>query len=169
MEPLSKVFAVCLTIIALFIAPINIQAQLQDNTLQSTVYAMTDDFVEQVRAQGKITQDMYLEFIQRLDATNLLYDVKITHSHSTVVPVYDSTGTTIATKTVDNITYTQDILASVYETEGVYLMSKGDMISVSVTNREPTLGQRLRRLLFFVSDSAAINVRDGGVIRDENY
>lgn len=169
MEPLSKVFAVCLTIIALFIAPINIQAQLQDNTLQSTVYAMTDDFVEQVRAQGKITQDMYLEFIQRLDATNLLYDVEITHSHSTVVPVYDSTGATIATKTVDNITYTQDILTSVYETEGVYLMSKGDMISVSVTNREPTLGQRLRGLLFFVSDSAVINVRDGGVIRDENY
>lgn len=169
MEPLSKVLAVFLTIVAMFIAPIIIQAQLQDNTLQSTVYAMTDDFVEQIRAQGKITQDMYLEFIQRLDATDLLYDVKITHSHSTVVPVYDSTGATIATKTVDNITYTQDILASVYETEGVYLMNKGDMISVSVTNREPTLGQRLREMLFFISDSAAINVRDGGVIRDENY
>lgn len=169
MEPLSKVLAVFLTIVAMFIAPIIIQAQLQDNTLQSTVYAMTDDFVEQVRAQGKITQDMYLEFIQRLDATDLLYDVKITHSHSTVVPVYDSTGAAIATKTVDNITYTQDILASVYETEGVYLMNKGDMISVSVTNREPTLGQRLREMLFFISDSAAINVRDGGVIRDENY
>ncbi len=170
MEPISKIFAICLTILAIFITPVLICAQSHDNTLQSMVYSMTDDFVEQAREQGKITQDMYLDFVRNLDATNVLYDIEITHSHSNVVPVFDDTGDTVGTDTTDNITYTDDILKSVYETDGVYLMSKGDMLSVKVTNREPTLGQRLRQIVFFLSDSSpAINVMDGGIIRDENY
>lgn len=170
MEPINKVLAICLTIIAVFIAPVVIIAQTQDSVLQSSVYSMTDDFVEQAREQGKITQDMYLDFVRSLDATNVLYNIEITHSHSSVVPVFDDTGATVGTDTVENLVYTDEILKSVYETEGVYLMSKGDMLSVRVTNREPTIGQQLRRIVFFLSDSSpVINVMDGGVIRDENY
>lgn len=170
MNSLAKIVAIIITIIAVYIAPMLMLGQAHDSNMQSAVYGITDSFVEQVREQGKITQDMYLEFISNLDTTDLLYNVEIVHCHSTMVPVFDENGNTIDTETVDNITYTDDILASVFETDGVYLMSKGDTISVEVTNREDTIGQKLRSFVFPVSiGSPGINVRDGGTIRDENY
>ena len=170
MDALSKVFAVIVTIIAIFIVPVVNLANSHDDIVQPTVYSATTEFVEDVREQGKLTQDMYISFVQKLDDTGLLYDIEMVHSHDTAVPEFDDAGKTVGVKEVENLIYTDEILKSVYETNGIYKFNKGDYFSVKVTNKEATLGQQMRRTVFRMSDSGArIVAQHGGVIRDENY
>lgn len=170
MNFLSKIVATIIAVIVIFIAPAVNYANSNDDIMQSTVYSITTDFVADVREQGKITQDMYMDFVHRLDDTGILYDIELRHSYTSPVPEYDDTGKTVGVNNVENIIYTDDILKAVYETDGIYTMNKGDSFSVIVTNREPTLGQRMRQIVFKSAETTPrIIVRDGGVIRDENF
>lgn len=170
MNFLGKIFAVILAAVVLFIVPVINYANSNDDIMQSTVYNITTEFVSDVREQGKITQDMYMNFVRELDNTGILYDIELQHKYTSPVPEYDDTGKTVSVNEVDNIVYTDEILKSVYETNGVYVMSKGDDFSVIVTNRDPTLGQKMRQIVFKSTEATPrIIVRDGGVIRDENY
>ena len=170
MDYLGKVVAVAITVIAIFIAPVVNLANSNDDIVQSTVYSITTDFVADVRAQGKITQDMYMSFVSQLDNTGILYNIEMQHSYTSPVPEFDDTGKATGIEETENIVYTDDILKSVYETNGVYTMHKGDVFSITVSNREATLGQKMRQIVFKIPDtSSRILVKDGGVIRDENF
>lgn len=172
MNNFVKLVTFGLAIIILFLAPMITHSQRQDSIVQGVVYNETVSFVEETIKQGKITPDSYMNFVQSLDTTNLLYDIKIVHSHDNVVPVFDGTGKAVSTETVTDIFYTEQILEQVYTSKGtgVYKMSKGDMLTVTVSNKEPTMSQRLNTLFFATTSSGkAIYATYGGVVRDENY
>ena len=65
---------------------------------------------------------------------------------------------------------TDEILESVFQTDGIYTLSKGDSISVTVANRDLTLAQRLTIYGLGVADyGTKILVKSGGVVRDESF
>lgn len=170
MNVIEKAIVLIIAIAVMYIAPTLLKAESQDQITQSVVYQDTSNFVDTVCTEGKITQTEYLKFINELDATGLLYDIKITVGHQTVVPVYKDDGTVCSTKSVDIFSYTDEILESVFQTDGIYTLSKGDSISVTVANRDLTLAQRLTIYGLGVADyGTKILVKSGGVVRDESF
>lgn len=174
-DAFGKLFMLMVAVLVFCLAPLVSMTQNHDAVVQEIVYLTTVDFVEDVRKQGKITQDMYTSFIAELDNTDLLYNVQMTHSHDVVSPGFNSEGNVTDIVNSTDIMYTEQILDSLFTekrddgTEGVYLMSQGDTFSVVITNREATMNQRLSASLFGTSqDSSAIYAVYGGVIRDEN-
>lgn len=171
----GKIITVGFAVIVFCLFPIYNMTQDHDSVVQQIVYSDVVEFVDEVREQGKITQDAYVAFTSKLDATGLLYDIEIKHAHDTVVPSFDTSGAVSDVVEGTDIWYTEQILDALFTehrddgTEGVYLMSKGDRFSVTVKNREATMNQRLKSSLFGVSQGdAAIYAVYGGVIRDEN-
>lgn len=166
---LGKILAIFVLIISLFIVPVMNSANSQDDIIQSVAYKETTDFKDKICTQAKITQSSYLEFVNNLNNTGLLYDIEMVVTHSTVVPVYNDEGIVVKTKTVEQYTYTDEILKKVYSTDGVFELDKGDTISIIVTNKEQTLGQRLRIAVLHIPDYGdRILITVGGMVRDED-
>ena len=169
MDAVGKIFSVIVVVFAIFFVPIILMSTTKDEVTQSVVYNITADFVDNVRAQGYVSQDQYLEFVSALDNTGELYDINMTHSHEIVTPVYEN-GEVVGTKTSEDCYYSDDILAQVYETNGAYFMNQGDTFSVEVSLKNKTLAQTMRQsVLGYVEESSPIYVVYGGVIRDENF
>lgn len=179
---LGKIVAIIVAVISCIIAPLLFFTQQNDNVVQTVVYSRTVDFVEDIREQGKLTQEMYNMFIRDLDATGMLYDIKIEHEHKTVVPVFNEDGSVKGTKDITEMTYEDDILKQVFTDvehtsgdsiimeAGVYEFTKGDTITVTVISRENTTSAKIYGSLLNNSGiSEKIYATYGGVIRDENY
>lgn len=177
----GKIMVVVLTVIALFIVPLVTMTQKHDSITQGVVYGDTVEFVDRVREQGQLTQEMYLEFVRALDATGVLYTIEMKHGHRSVVPVFGPDGVT-GTETIEDVKYENQILETLYVTktssedleaggtEGVYRMSKGDTFSVTVYNKEKTLGQKMLSAVFQQAQTGnSIYAVYGGIIRDENF
>lgn len=168
MEFISKFIGILTAVIIMFIAPLIFYTNSDDDVIQTTVYEQVVDFKNVACTQGKITQAEYLAFVNALDATGLVYDISISVNHQTVVPKFDENNTVVGTKSVDVGTYTDEILSKVYETDGVYKMSKGDTISITVSNKTATIGQQMRIAFLHVPDYGnRIMATAGGIVRDE--
>lgn len=174
----EKVLCCIVVIFGLFILPVVWFSSINDGVIQTVVYEETNSFVDEVCTHGYISQSSYQRFVNNLNATNLLYNIEITVGHSYTVPDYEyqtkDDGTTslviVGTKQSDEFVYTEDILRELFETDGIYKMSKGDSISVHVTNKVDTTGQRVNQTILRIHDSGAkIFAVAGGVIRDADY
>ena len=184
MEAFSKFIAVVILVIFVFLVPLMNVGEKSDTVTQSYVNSLTTDFVENVRKQGRITQDMYNKFIENLSSTGNTYDIEFVHTHTVVNPEYNDDGT-ITTTTYDDHYYTEEIMSILfggldaeYEEEylkagkvlGEYRMYKGDYFTVTVKNRNFTLATRLRNVVFrnrFPAETIVVTY--GGEIEDENY
>lgn len=173
MEAPGKVIAIILMILVLFLAPLAYFTQRQDTLMQNYVYSITKEFVNEIQQTGKITKEAYDDFILELDASGNVYDVQLIHSHKTITPKYQYT-------TVDNVitddvteyfseTYTDAILSSIYEEiDETYYLTKGDYITIKVTNKNKTLGTKLLQITSMHSiDTAQLMAVYGGEVQDE--
>ena len=184
MEAFSKFVSVIILVIFIFMVIPMYELERQDSISQSYVTSSTVDFVENVRKQGRITQDMYNNFIEILSSTGNTYDVEIVHTHTIVNPTKDEDGT-ITTKYYDDIVYTDEIMGILfggldddYEQKyvaagkvlGEYRMYKGDRISVVVKNRNITGATRMHNVIYHTKlPNVSIYATYGGEIVDENY
>lgn len=175
---LSKLFTVIIVIVGMYATTLLCQSSLNDNVTQTAVYFEVNEFVDSVCTHGYVSQSEYSRFISKLNSTGLLYDVEITVGHETVVPVFDTQTQAdgsvkqiiTGTKSSDTFEYTDQILKTLFETDGIYKMSVGDTITVRVTNKSDTLGQKFRQLVLRVPDTGnLIQATAGGVIRDANF
>lgn len=174
MDAFGKLVGIVLFVAFLFIIPVTKYTQHNDSIMNNFVASETNKFVSTVRNTGVITADQYNEFIEVLDSTNHVYNVEITHSSLIVNPEY--TTSVAAGGSTTNLTseyyvnvYESTILKSLYETpEAEYIMSKGDYISVKVSNKSKTLGTKMLELVFGHSiNTPQIVAIYGGVIKDE--
>lgn len=182
MDTVGKVIAIIIVMVALFIAPLVSMSSTNDAITQSTVYDISSEFVDDVRECGYVSQERYLSFITELDNTGILYNVEMIHSHNTINPVFDEQDVTtesgatvkqqvvVDTNSTTEYYYQDEILDKVYSSDGVYTMTQGDTFSIKVYNRDKTMAQRIRQMVFnYVDGSHPIYVQYGGVIRDEDY
>ena len=172
MDSFGQMVSILITVLFLFFAPVFYMAQKQEMVVQTYVFTETTLFLDNIRTSGRLTKNMYLTFMRKLEETNILYDIKIEHLHKVFTPVYDDDNKEF--KNDYSIHYytvfEDDILKEVLEGKGVYYMSEGDSIRVDIQNRTETLASKLKYFFHGEMDSSPkIIVTYGGVIRNEDY
>ncbi len=169
MNAFSKIIAIIITVILLFLTPMLYMAQKQDIISQSYVSNETTKFIDSIKNSGYISPEMYMDFVKKIDATNNLYNIEIVHSHKVVEPLYDeNTGTFLEDYDTYYYNTYQDEIIEVFDQGKDYEFFQGDYISIIVKNRTKTIATRLMEL-FYSSDipDEQILITYGGVIRDE--
>lgn len=172
MDSFGKIIVFFILAMLLFLVPSYYFALKQDMIVQNYVNKETTDFVNTIKNTGQITKNTYNLFIKKLDVTNNVYDIKMTHQHEIVNPLEGDEPLDNNDDTENKIfeeyynTYEDDILKELFEGSGVYKLSKDDYITVTVRNRSRTLASRIQNSLGIHGDSV-IYVTYGGVIRDE--
>jgi hypothetical protein len=171
MNAFSKIVAIFIAIIIMFIAPLLYMAQKQDTISQTYVSNETTNFIDSIKNTGVLSAETYQAFIGKIDVTNNLYNIEIVHAHKVVEPIYyENTGLFLDDYDTYYInTYQEDILATFDEGKDYYF-SQGDYISITITNRSKTMATRIMEA-FYKTDipDEQILVTYGGLIRDENY
>ncbi len=120
-----------------------------DANAQSYCNDAVVEFVDKARASGYISAESYTEMMQRIHATNNLYNVSIRHESKTSVPQTNDAGRTTG-KVVNayNAYYQDEILDYIFAGDGSagfhnYPLKNGDYIQVTFELQEPTFATRL--------------------------
>lgn len=169
MDVFGKIISIFAGVILLFIAPLLYTAQKQDSISQLYVTQETVKLVDNIRAEGILSRNMYTDYISRIDRTGNLYDIEIIHSHKKVTPDYDEEEDMVkdTVSTYFYNTYEEEIYQAFDEGKD-YFFSQGDYISLKVVNRTKTMaGQMLMLWGAGNSGDVSILVTYGGLIRDE--
>ncbi len=179
-ETLSKVFALILAVLLLYVFPVENMLTRQDDITRVFVLNETAQFVDSVRNLGYITPVMYRQFSEVLSTTGNLYAITMEHRHGRIDPVYtdpvDITSFQHDYGYHDKAIYTDEILNKLFPVANPppadtnYYLSKGDLFSVQVTNQNKTIATRVQELLL-MSDLPVkkIIVNYGGMVRDESH
>lgn len=176
-DSLSKIVALFLAVLLLFIFPILNMFENQDDTTQVFVLTETAKFVDSARSLGYITPTMYREFAYKLSATNNIYEVEMEHYHKKFNPVYDDPTDDTTFKNDFSVdywaTFTGEIMEVLFpdsSTGSNYEMSKGDYFIIKVKNKNKTAATKIQEILYNADLSTSkIMVNYGGMIKDENY
>ena len=169
-DTLITIVAILLAAILMFIFPLLSMSERGDDISQLSVATATTEFVDNARAVGKITMDDYSELVSTIYATGNSYDVEME------VKVLDEnvgkksawTNGTVIGENVYYSVYTTQILSYIadYENEagttvrggGVYTMKEGDIISVSVKNKNTTLSQTIRGVFYSMTGNGSYQI-----------
>lgn len=168
-QSFGQVFSIAAASILFFIFPVYLFSQQQDILLQSYVWEETAEFAEMVKNNGYISKNMYDRYLKNLQMTNQIYEIKMTHKHKIIQPVYNDEGYFMdEVQTTYENHYEKEILSVIYEQKSDYLFRQEDYFSVTIKNKSHTLAEKMRSLLFGRTSEHSILITYGGLIRDEN-
>lgn len=143
----------------------------QEKLIQAMVESITNGFVKEVGNDGYISEEMWSRLFSKLSATGLPFDIEIEHNHRATYPKEDPYGHTVPDKfvVVEEKFYTDDIVGKL-GASGIYKMTRGDSIRVTITCTRLAQASLLRKSLFgSISSSGLICATADGEIRDEAY
>ncbi len=135
------VFIVAYAVAGLFIK--------MDSNAQTYCNDAVVEFVDKSRASGYISAESYIEMMSRINNTNNLYKVSITHQSKTFVPLTDGNGNELGgVAEAYNTYYKDEILDYIFADDGMdgyhnYALKNGDYLKVSFELEEPTIGTRI--------------------------
>lgn len=155
---LMTVVAILLATLLMFLFPLMSVAERSDDMSMLTVQTAVTEFVDNSRAIGKITMANYQKLVSVIEATGNTYDIEIE-----VKKLDENVGKksvwTSGTVIGENIYYSvytsqiTDKLDDSHGGNGVYNMSEGDILSVSVKNTNKTMAQTIRNAFYSISGS----------------
>ncbi len=168
---ISTIFTIVLAVLLMVITPAYLLLQKSETLLQNYVNSETSKFISEVKSSGKITKEAYTDYINKLDVTDYLFEIKIEHQKKVILPKYSDEGVFLNSYiTSYENTYEEDIIDEIYKGDGVYLLSFGDYISINVTSRETLVSSNyLNFLRGRIIPSDRLNYIDGGMISNESY
>lgn len=159
------IIAVIAVALVMFIFPLMATANQNDNITQTAVQTIISDFVNTAAKEGKITENNYDNFIQKLYATGNTYSVELE-----VQVLDDNPGAKGDNKDKigENIYYsefTNTIIQDITDT-GKYLMKQGDYIRASVYNTNVTFGTQLKNFMYTIvgKDTIAIEANASALV-----
>lgn len=133
--------------IVIFILPMIWMSITTDQILERKAAAYTAQFAETVSNQGYIDDELYYRFVTELSATGGTYDIELMHEQDIMEPEYVGGIFTGNVMTYESETYTGDIIKAI-DARGAYLMEIGDVLTVTVTRRAESVGQRIMRMIY---------------------
>lgn len=166
-DSLITIVAIFLAAILLFIFPLMSLSERSDDISQLALETATDEFVDNIRTTGKLTQDDWTKYISTVSAGGLSVEPEIKIQVLDENPGVKTTQTEI-TKIGENVYY--DLYTSQVEeklnTNKKIVLKEGDMITVTVRNTNKTLAQLLRNFFYSLSgdDSYEIVAKGGGMV-----
>lgn len=164
---LSSIIGIFIAAILMFIFPLITMSDRADDVSQLTVKIATTEFVNDVRASGKISSDKYGKFIENLGSTGNIYNVEL---EVKILDENPGKKTTLAdrTKIGENVYYSiyTSQIESVFNSGKDYYLKEGDIFSVSVKNTNQTIAQQLKNFFYTVvgNDTYTIAASHGGMV-----
>jgi len=151
-DTLITIIAIFAVAILMFVFPLMATTGQNDEITESSVKAIVEEFVNTVASKGKVTNGDYNSFLQDLEATGNTFEVELEAQILDDNPGVKGSSTSSVNVVGENIyysEYTTAILNSV-NTEGQYMLSKGDYFIASVENTNITLGKQLKTFFYKV-------------------
>ena len=75
-ESTMTIIAIFLAAILMFAFPLMAMSDRNDDISQLNAQTLTTEFVDKVRTTGKLTEDDYTKFVEKLSATGDTYDIE---------------------------------------------------------------------------------------------
>ena len=164
-EIYSKVVAIIIGCIALFIVPVKILSWRQDNMQQTYILTETICFVDSVCNKGILYSDLYIDYLNKIQKSDKIYKVKLEHiknSENSIEKSNNSSKNLYINENIENrvdyadnqlidIDYTEQILEEL-KTDGSHKFSENDIFRIEVVD---------------CSDNVVVFY--GGCIKDEDY
>ena len=169
-DTLITIVAIFLAAILMFIFPLSAISEMNDKEALAIVQSYTTEFVDTVRAKGKITKNDYDVFVQKLYSTGNSYDIEIEVQRADT-----NIGKKTASQLVGDTTYysefTSQITDVLNEPKGQYEMKEGDFIVVYVKNSNTTISQMIKGALYSVTgdQSYVISAQASGTVVSNGF
>ena len=166
-DSIITIVAIFLAAILMFIFPLMSLSERSDDIAQLSVQTTTAEFVDNIRATGKLTLDDYDKFLNTLTATGNSFDVDIQ-----IQKLDENPGVKVTQGQKDKIgeniyysVYTSQIMDELNVNNEIKL-KEGDIVSVTVKNTNKTISQLLRNFFYRVSgnDTYQISAQHGGIV-----
>ncbi|PAF33642.1 hypothetical protein [Paenibacillus sp. 7516] len=178
----SKLLAVMLAVLLLYVYPAAETADRQDDIARMTTYQTVTRFVDSVRTKGYISPGMYAEFEEQLARTGNVYEITMEHLHKKYVPHYidpmDQGTFTGSYETVQDAYYSAQILEKMFPVSDKYAaddpprrytLTMGDFFTITLKNTNRTPAMLIREWLNGTAPAAAVFTTYGGMVLNEDY
>ena len=160
------VVAIFLAAILMFVFPLMTIANEKDKVTSTQVATATTEFVDTIRTTGKITQQQYDQYLQRLAATGNAYnvDIKVKVGDDNPAKKELTAGGSYIGDNVYYEMYTTQVLEEIKNSE--LKLHEGDEVSVTANNSNVTIGMQLRNFLYKVTgnNSSTITASAVGIV-----
>lgn len=166
-DSLTTIVAILIAAILMFAFPLMTIADRNDDIAQTAVSAAVTEYVNTVRNEGKITNENYSAFRQKLDATSNSYEVEmeVKVKSSTIGKKTSWTSSEAVGASVYYDEYTAQIEEKL-KTSGVYKLKEGDIFSVTAKNTNKTLSQTIKNAFYSITGQGTpITAQASGVIQ----
>ena len=158
-EIYSKVVAIIIGCIALFIVPVKILSWRQDNMQQTYILTETICFVDSVCNKGILYSDLYIDYLNKIQKSDKIYKVKLEHIKNSENSIEKSNNSSEKLDSgvgdIDNqltdIDYTEQILEEL-KTDGSHKFLENDIFRIEVVDNNDNV------VVFY-----------GGCTKDEDY
>ena len=175
---LDRIFAVICAVLVFFYGALMLQAEKQEQTVETYAADAVDEFVNKACATGIITPSSYEEFVSRLDSTGVTYRIYLIHQKETIEPTVELRDGENKSLVGSFERYylesrNQEILDTLFPdpptTEPVYYyMEEGDFFKVVIENNTPTFAKKWKQLFSAnTSDTPSILVSRSGYVGNE--
>lgn len=160
-DSIGKITAIFLAAVLLFLVPLSLYFQRQDNLHQLYVMTETVYLTDAVRNTGRLTEGMYEEFKHKLESLGNIYEISLRHTRFTYRKPEE------AYLEQPEHFYTAEILSALYE-EGEYRFLKDDFFRVEVIRKNHTPGERIfKNFTGAVFEEGTVEAYYGGSIKYE--
>lgn len=160
-DTLISVIGIMIGAILMFVAPLIMIADRNDDLAQLSVQTYTAEFVDTIVKTGKITCDSYQDYIMGISTTGNTYDIDIEIKLLDENPsrlVTNSTGGigsnsyySIFTTQIENKLVDADLKDDgVLNDSGKVMLKEGDVISVTTKNSSKTMSQTLKSIYYTI-------------------
>ncbi len=177
-DTISVIFASIFLVLVIVLLPLFSILDRQDNIAYNVVLTQTSKFVDQVRANGFITEEEYMAFISTLASTGNTYNVTIeAYKHKLIETSPGSNQFTdelelYNTEDVADFLTNKEVNEEVDDSnrkQNIYLFEKSDEIYVRVYNTNITAGSVMYNMLMGAVDTKVIDIKYGGVVNNINW
>ena len=154
-DTLITVIAIALAAVLMFVFPLMTTADRADDTAQVTLQTSTDEFVLNIANTGKLTEDDYDKFVQKISNPNT-YDVEI--EFQILDENIGKKTIQVNSKTIGENTYYSEYTSQIIEqlknnSNHEITLKEGDIVTVTVANSNKTISAQLSGTM---NDSATI-------------
>ena len=164
---LISIIGIALAAILMFIFPLITMTDRTDDISQLTAKVLTNEFVDDIRKNGKIEPDKYEQFIQNLSSTGNIYNIEIE------VKILDENPSRRTTQ-ISDTDLGKKVYYSVFNSQientlnknKEYYLKEGDIVTVSIKNINQTIAQQLKNFFYSVigEEVYVIAASHGGIV-----
>lgn len=169
-DSLITIVAIFLAAILMFVFPLAAISEMNDNEVLAMVQSYTTEFVDGIRAKGKVTKEDYNAYIQKIYATGNSYAVEIEIQIADSNPGKKTQNQQIGDTTYYGV-YTSQVTDALNSTAGMYKLKEGDYVRVYVKNTNQTISQMIKGVLYSVTgnQSYVISAQASGSVVSTGY